>query len=322
MKKCPTCEKTFDDAMRFCQVDGTPLVEAAPPVDPYKTMVARPGDIAAAIPPSEPKPPEPDPPAAVEEDVLQIPPTDVDPKKTMYASEDEIRSAMAEVDKPVMDIPAASEPEPPAFIEPNLPRQAPSEPGSSASKTTPPIPSPFSSPMEEVEVPQQDFKAPEPEPPSFVQPDAPAYSQPEPPAPAFDPFNEPAPGSNAPLAQADWTPTPAAQDQGWQNQPMQNQQYQPGSGLQPGGQNQTLAIVSLVLGISSILFCGGLTGPPALITGIMAKKKATNNPAEYGGAGLALGGIITGVLGTLLLLLVIAYFVFVFLIVGAGMLRY
>lgn len=318
MKKCPTCEKTFDDAMRFCQVDGTPLVDAAPPVDPYKTMVARPEDLAAAIPPSEPKPAEPEPPAAVEEDVLQIPPTDVDPKKTMYASEDEIRSAMAEVDKPVMDIPPAVEPEPPAFIEPSLPRQASSEPGG-ASKTTPPIPSPFSDHGDEVGRPQQSFSPPEPEPPSFVQPEAPAFSQPEPPAPAFDPFNEPAPGSNAPLAQADWTPTPAADEQSWQNEPMQNPQYQPGSGLQPGGQNQTLAIVSLVLGISSILFCGGLTGPPALITGIMARKKASNNPAEYGGAGLALGGIITGIFGTLVLLLVLAYIAFVFLIMAGSM---
>jgi hypothetical protein len=100
---------------------------------------------------------------------------------------------------------------------------------------------------------------------------------------------------------------------------MHNPQYQPGSGIPAGGQNQTLAIVSLVLGIASIIFCAGLTGPPALITGIMAKKKATNNPAEYGGAGLALGGIITGILGTLLLLLVVAYFVFVFLFVGASM---
>jgi len=163
--------------------------------------------------------------------------------------------------------------------------------------------------MAEVEPPV--FNAPEPEPPAFVQP--------EPPAPAFNPFDNPAPEVNAPLAESNWTPTPAAQDQSWQNEPMQNPQYQPGSGIPAGGQNQTLAIVSLVLGIASILFCAGLTGPPALITGIMAKKKATNNPAEYGGAGLALGGIITGILGTLLLLLVAAYFVFVFVFVGASM---
>ena len=290
--------------MRFCQTDGTPLVDAAPAVDPYKTMVATPADIASMIPPIsasvEPGPTPPDP-----EEVLDIPAAD--PKKTMYASEEEIRSAMAEVDSPLVDIPpAAPEPAPPAFIAPPA-----SDLGNS--KTTPPIPSPFgdSPPSPKAEAEPPIFNAPEPEPPPFVQP--------EPPAPAFNPFESSAPEPSAPLAESSWTPTPAAQDQSWQNELMQNPQYQPGSGVSAGGQNQTLAIVSLVLGIASIIFCAGLTGPPALITGIMAKKKATNNPAEYGGAGLALGGIITGVLGTLLLLLVIAYFAFVFLFVGASM---
>ncbi len=45
MKKCPTCDKTFNDGMRFCQTDGTPLVEAADDAnkDPYKTTVGKPG---------------------------------------------------------------------------------------------------------------------------------------------------------------------------------------------------------------------------------------------------------------------------------------
>ncbi|MEQ1764969.1 MAG: DUF4190 domain-containing protein, partial [Pyrinomonadaceae bacterium] len=299
MKKCPTCEREFDDGMRFCQTDGTPLVDAAPAMDPYKTMVASPADIAAMIPPIsasvEPGPTAP-------EEVLDIPADD--PKKTMYASEAEIRNAMAEVDSPVMDIPpVAPEPAPPAFIAPPVTDEVSD---SGFSKTTPPIPSPFGDAP-----PPPTFNAPDPEPPAFVQP--------EPPAPAFNPFEHSAPEPHAPLAESNWTPTPAAQDQSWQNEPMQNPQYQPGSGISAGGQNQTLAIVSLVLGIAGLIFCGGLTGPPAIITGIMAKKKATNNPAEYGGAGLALGGIITGVLGTLLLLLVVAYFVFVFLFVGASM---
>ena len=55
MKRCPTCQKTFDDSMRFCQTDGTPLVDDAPPVDPYKTMVASKEEIFAAIS-SEPPP--------------------------------------------------------------------------------------------------------------------------------------------------------------------------------------------------------------------------------------------------------------------------
>ena len=64
--------------MRFCQTDGTPLVDAAPAVDPYKTMVATPADIAAMIPPiSASVEPGPEPP----DEVLDIPASD--PKKTI-----------------------------------------------------------------------------------------------------------------------------------------------------------------------------------------------------------------------------------------------
>lgn len=52
MKKCPTCEKTFDDNLRFCQSDGTPLVAAEEPSDPYKTTVANQADLP--IPPIDP----------------------------------------------------------------------------------------------------------------------------------------------------------------------------------------------------------------------------------------------------------------------------
>lgn len=54
MRKCPVCDKTFDDSMRFCQTDGTALVDFVEeaPEDPFKTMVARPeDDFASAIPP-------------------------------------------------------------------------------------------------------------------------------------------------------------------------------------------------------------------------------------------------------------------------------
>jgi hypothetical protein len=113
MKKCPNCQKTFDDNMKFCQSDGTPLVVVAdnkPEVDPYATMVANQGDLQ--IPPEEPKKeepkkeepkpePEPDPYATMvasspplpkeepkkEEDILEVPGDDgadeVDPMKTM-----------------------------------------------------------------------------------------------------------------------------------------------------------------------------------------------------------------------------------------------
>jgi len=134
--------------MRFCQSDGTPLVDDAPPLDPYKTMVARPADIAAATP----KPENAIPPPA--DQVLEIP-KDSDPNKTMFASEDEIRREMSAQDAPdeqVIEIPpigeTPSEPAKPAFGgAPPSPFDSPQDDASSPfSKTTPPIPSPFDSP--------------------------------------------------------------------------------------------------------------------------------------------------------------------------------
>ena len=77
MKKCPTCDKTFDDSMKFCQVDGTALVDDAPAFDPYATMVGQPRDITAAeeAPKEtafEPQPEEP-PAIAPPDNILDLP---------------------------------------------------------------------------------------------------------------------------------------------------------------------------------------------------------------------------------------------------------
>jgi hypothetical protein len=70
-----------------------------------------------------------------------------------------------------------------------------------------------------------------------------------------------------------------------------------------------LARTSLILGLASLLLTlcvvGIATGPVAAVLGIVALWKANNSPAEYGGQGMAIGGIVTGVL-TLLMVPVIA----------------
>jgi len=63
------------------------------------------------------------------------------------------------------------------------------------------------------------------------------------------------------------------------------------------GQKKGLAITSLVLGVMSVpLMCafglGLLTGLVALVLGIVALVNANRSPAEYGGKGLAIGGIV------------------------------
>jgi hypothetical protein len=67
------------------------------------------------------------------------------------------------------------------------------------------------------------------------------------------------------------------------------------------GQTQNgLSITSLVLGILSILGCLFLTGIPAIITGHIAHARARRDPQTYGGASMALAGLIMGYVGTLL----------------------
>ena len=53
----------------------------------------------------------------------------------------------------------------------------------------------------------------------------------------------------------------------------------------------------------------------AIITGILAKMRASKNPDQYGGGGLALGGIISGIL-TLLVWIGLVVVAIVFLGMG------
>jgi uncharacterized protein DUF4190 len=64
-------------------------------------------------------------------------------------------------------------------------------------------------------------------------------------------------------------------------------------------QNQTLAIVSLGLGIGSMTigWCcslGLLLSPAAIITGFIALSQIKKDPQRHGGRGMAIGGIIVG----------------------------
>jgi hypothetical protein len=298
MKQCPVCEKTFDDSLRFCQVDGTPLVdksEPPEPVDPYKTMVASKADILAAIPQAEPTPPEPfipEPavPAPLENEVLEIPPAN-DPNKTQFVSEAELRAEMEAHPTPednVIDISPATESAPseipitgdpsmaPPLEPPPSPFSMPQETGPASFPTSPPIPSPFA------EKPAE----PEPPTPQFVQPEPPAAGE-----PLVNPFEQ---AQAAPMAQAEFNP-PAALEPDMQNpQNFGQQQFTP-----PAGQNKTLSLISLIAGILGLTICCGSFLPSlvALVLGFMGRSKASQDPANYGGAGLALGGIIMGAIG-------------------------
>jgi len=302
MKKCPTCGKEFEDSMKFCQIDGSALEAAAeePAFDPYATMVSTPSKPIA--PPEEPSASErsgqtsmSSVPISEPDDVLDLP--EVDPLKTMMVSSDELQQAMGgstSAEEPVLETPepeAPAMPTPPEFITPEV-EDPPTVP--SFGEMEPP-PSPFSEPQ-----------------PSYEQP-TPAYDQPVQPqwdepatmiqTPADIPFEPPAPVQ-------EWTPPPVPDAQ-WQNQQIGSQTpfQPPPAGV--GGQNKTLPIVSLVLGILSVCcYVSPILGVAALITGWMGLKNIKNDPNTYGGRGLALAGMICG---GIFLVVGIVYYVIIIL---------
>lgn len=88
-------------------------------------------------------------------------------------------------------------------------------------------------------------------------------------------------------------------------QGQQMNQYQ-----MPMSPNQTLAIVSLCLGIASVTigwccYIGVLLSPAALITGFIALSQIKKDPKANGGRGLAIGGIVTGLVYIAIVVLVI-----------------
>lgn len=263
--------------MKFCQVDGSELTVAEEPAfDPYATIVSSPANPIVAPPeeaPAENKSMS-SVPIAPPSDVLDLPAQD--PLKTMLVSDSELKQVLQPAaEEPVLDVPPAN-----------------SEP--SVSMPSAPAPPPF---IADAAPPPSPFSAPEPEaipvPDPVVHEAAPAYDEPETKIqPSVDvPFEPPAPVQ-------EWNPPPVPDAQ-WQNQEVgSNTPFNPPpAGVE--GQNKTLALVSLILGILGLTICCGgfLPSIAALITGFMARGKANSDPSAFGGAGMAMGGIITGALG-------------------------
>ena len=89
----------------------------------------------------------------------------------------------------------------------------------------------------------------------------------------------------------------------------------PGGGYQPAGgagyaapRTDGLAIASLITGIVSLLCCGVILGPAAAIMGFISRNRITQSGGAIGGGGMAMAGLILGVVGFLLwIVIVIVY---------------
>ena len=259
MKRCPTCQKTYADTMRFCQTDGTPLDEDTIESggDPYKTTVGG------------------APPRFGDDDLLELS-DDREATDTLISSGNE-NSRFNQVGDNVNKDQSP-------FDSPTIPISTPFDLG-----YQPPSFDDRTPPVKEPETPFGGNQS--------------AYNQ--------SPF-EPNQNQFGQQMQQQWSPPPAP-NADWQNQNLgANTPFQPPIA---GGQDKTLAIVSLVCGILSLTCCGPVTGIAALITGYMAKNNVDANPQQYDGRGMALAGII---MGGISLVLTVLYFVFVVIL---GILR-
>ncbi len=74
-----------------------------------------------------------------------------------------------------------------------------------------------------------------------------------------------------------------------------------------------------MLGILSLVGCfGALAGVPAIILGFMSRRDIARSGGTIGGDGLAIGGIVTGILSTLASIALVIFYVAIFAAVAAA----
>jgi|GEM_PF-1095891 len=284
MKTCPTCYKTFvEDNLSFCTACGTPLPSSSQSAtgagnDPGQTLITPPvSEPAPPSPFSDPQPPswfnDPTPSSPSSMETMIAPPSlfsDPSPSPGSYGG------------PPQQSYPPSSgnAPQPPPlFNDPSPQRVKPfSEQPTSYKPLSEQIP-PQSSPSND---PFQPMLGSQPPPYSPMG----LYKQP---------------------SQPEWTPPPPPV-------PNWNVQNPVGTGYVPPsmGPNQNLALASLITGISSVtvgLCCsfGMLLAPVAIVLGIVALVQIKNNPIQNTGKGMAIGGIATGSLYFVLIILLILF---------------
>jgi hypothetical protein len=82
----------------------------------------------------------------------------------------------------------------------------------------------------------------------------------------------------------------------------------PVGGFAPAQESSTKAVVALILGIVSFVFCGPFTSIPAFFVGRSAVKEIDASQGRIGGRGMATAGWILGLINMILVVLAIALF--------------
>ncbi len=284
MKRCPTCQKTFDDSTQFCYTDGTPLVEDTA----ANTAGAKINDDDDA-------------------DLLQLHDAPVTTaasgSRGGFDGEINLDDLDDEFDKKE---PSASSPSSNFGSQPSSSYEN-SLPSADVAATTP-LASNLDSfsnepsnqtPFETASAsPSSPFDAPSPssyQPPPFQEPEQRNELSFSTPQQEQTPFNQPSVAQ--PLErQSQWTPPPAP-EANWQSQNIgANTPFQPP--LSGQAQNQTLPIISLVcgiLGLVGICCYGGIPlGIVALVTGFLGLQNVNKDSMNFGGKSMAIAGMALG----------------------------
>src|SRR6202165_3519362 len=141
------------------------------------------------------------------------------------------------------------------------------------------------------------------------------YNPPPPPPPpsAGGGYNPPPPPPPPPGGGSFVPPPPPPSGGGYVPPPPMG--YTPGPAGFAGARNDGLAIGALIVGILSIvcswpLCLGILLGPAAAIMGFISRQRVASSGGTLGGGGLALAGLILGVVAFAISVILFFYFVF------------
>jgi hypothetical protein len=109
--------------------------------------------------------------------------------------------------------------------------------------------------------------------------------------------------------------------QPWQGQGSYTPQPQYSPFMLPRSPNQTLAVVSLCLGIGAVTvgwccYTGLALAPAALITGFIALTQIKNHPNDHSGKGMAIAGLITG--GAYFVIMTVVFVIYIIAVIAGG----